>query len=248
MRTTLTMEDYQRGGRGVPSLREFYQFLLKEEATRPEAPANAEFGQYAFATTRKDVPAPREKNTAEEEIVRKALDTYMADNRKGPLDAKVDMLLKLRQQGYYSNILDPSHYAVAYRILELQPETLAWVLQMDEHRLGSSGVTGPGVLSPHTGTVSGWTVDPIRLIAKLPPFGKGEAFAVFAARIAQNRFFGNPGKLATAIDADAFAVEMETIAVGPVSYEKCAYVVLPSDATQPVKVNLMRQAVNKVMS
>ena len=230
----------------MKTLVEFYQFVLNE--TKPEAPPTAQFGQFAFATTRKDVPAPREKNTPEEEEVRKALDTYMIDNHKGPLDAKANLLMQLRQQGYYANVLDPSHYAVAYRVLELQPETLAGLFHISEYQLGPSGVRGPGVLNPHTGTVSGWTVDPVRLISKLPPFGNGEAFAIFAARIAQYKFFGNPGKLATSIGDEAFAEEMETIAIGPVSYEKCAYTIIPSDATQPAKVNLMRQAVNKVMS
>ena len=208
----------------MKTLREFYQFVLKEEA---EAPANAEFGQYAFAPTRKELPSPKEPNTREEEEAKEAIEDYLVSNRKGDLDQQALKLYQLAQQGYYKKVLSPDEYSEAYRILETSAETLASILGVKD--LGVEGVTGPGVLRPHEGNISGWTVNPKFLIKNMPNYGKGYMIAVFAADIGSNKFFGNPGNMASAVDVAEMDVEKETIAIGPVNYTKCSYAKLTTE-------------------
>lgn len=244
------MEDYQgEGGRELSSLREFFNFFNREK-NKMEAPPEAAFGKFAFAPTRNDVPNPKEPNTPDEAQVAKALDDYLMSNNKGPLSQKAQMLLQLKQQGYYKNILDPSQYKMAYRILETTPETLAQLLRIHPAQIAVEGMTGAGTLVPHDGQVSGWTVDPKALIRELPHYGQGHVFSVFAAKIEKNAFFGNPGKLSNAVGQFEMDVEMETIAYGPVNYDKCSYVAIDKaiHRTPASQVYLMRQALNKVLT
>jgi len=196
----------------------------------PEAPRDALFGSYAFAPTRKDIPSPKEPNTPEEEEAREAIVQYIVNNDKGPLNAKALELLKLHQQGYYQKVLDPGKYKQVFRFIRMNRNEFASLVGQDVKSLRTYGVLPGGVLKPHDGQISGWTVS-VKLFTKegFDGYGDGDVAALFVAPVAGNKFLGNPGVLARSVGEPMYANEMETIAVGPVNYEKCSYALLSED-------------------
>jgi hypothetical protein len=253
LRIILIVEDYQRGGQGrrnMKSLLEFYRFVLREQDQEgPEAPADAEFGQYAFAPSRPEDYIPYEVNTPEESKAELAIKSYLVSNVKGMLSSQAGMLVKLAKQGYYKKVLDPSEYTTAYRVLEVQEADLEWILGIPKDKIAKYGIGGPGILSPREGSISGWTVDPETLVKELPHYGRGNTFVAFKASIAKNDFFGNPDHLAASIDLKEMSTEMETIAVGDVAYDQCSYIVVDrtENPTHKKSVSLMLYALRKIM-
>lgn len=224
----------------MKTLKEFYEFLLHEAAPKKptpqgEAPKDAEFGKFAFAPTRNDVPTPKEPNTTSEEEVKKALSDYFRANKKGPLASKAQLLWKLASDGYYSKALNPGSYSTAYRLLRLSKEAFAKIVGIQPEEVRMYGVLGAGSLAPGEGGISGWTVSP-SLFTKdgFDVYADGEVVVVFIASIANNKFFGNPGVLPKMIDEPYYSYEMETIALGPVAYDKAAYALLsPREEKSP---------------
>lgn len=223
------------------NLKEFYQFLLKEQGVvKPEAPPSADMGQYAFAPARLDTPKPKEPNTAVEEKILRALNLYIVTNTKNKLEDVLPTIMKLRKLGYYRSILDPSAYSTVYRFLSLTKESLAKIVGVSEITK-PTGSFGPGVLTSHDSNISGWTATP----GNFADWGTtNEYVAVFIASVGKNQFFGNPGKLATAIGAgEKYIKEMETIAIGPVKYDKCFYTFNSEPPEPPFDVpSLLKQA------
>jgi hypothetical protein len=230
----------------VRTLREYYNFLLKEE--EPES-SESDFGQYLFAPTRNDVPVPKEPNTPEENDLANSIADYLTSNHQKQLSKYASKILSLVKQGLYSKVLDPNRYSHAWRLMRLPSEELAKLLGYSLKELGAEGVLGPGMLSPVKSIISGWTVEPHTLVNELPAYGGGNAFIVFKAPIKGNKFFGNPGELARALDIPEMIEEMETIAVGTVRYLKCSYVIFDSQiqSNDEKKKNKMRVALEKVM-
>jgi hypothetical protein len=209
----------------MKTLREFYQFVLREEAiAKPEAPPSAALGQYAFAPSRQDTPEPKEPNTAIEDRILKALKFYVGANQKAQLNQVVPDIMKLKKLGYYKSVLDPSQYSEVYRFLIVTGESLAEILGVPEIT-EQEGESGPGVLKPRDGEISGWTVNPKNFMS----WGSSNEYvAMFIAPVNGNQFFGNPNKFAASLGMEAdYQQEMETIAVGPVRYSKCFYEFMP---------------------
>jgi hypothetical protein len=79
----------------------------------------------------------------------------------------------------------------------------------------------------------------------MPNFGKGNYLVVFVASISENSFFGAPGALAQAAGVPEVAEEMETIAFGPVKYQKYAFkkfdlgVLLSRDGTKKASKEIL---------
>lgn len=208
--------------------------FLKEE---PESGFNAPFGKYAFDDKRKDVPQDqKEPPTPEEDKVDAALGSYIAGNEKQQLDAVAPMLVSLVKQKKYQAILDPSGTQFVYRIMQV-PEALASKLlgtQVNDQT--PSGLAGAGVLNPSKAKVSGWTSD-ANLVLKFEPMGdaEGTTLLLFRAPVKGNTFFGKPGELASVVSPD-HKFEMETIAVGPVKYDKAAFVVTTNEENPAQKL------------
>lgn len=211
----------------MKTLKQYWNFLIKEDVS-PEAPQSAAFGQFMFAPSRQDLPDPKEPNTREEDQVFAAVEDYFHSNVKSRLAPKADLLLKLKDQGYYKNILDPNRFPYAWRVLNMDQPAMADMLKLDYMKLPPEGTAGPGVLKPNGPPISGWTVD-VEMIKDFPTFGRGDCYIIYKAPIKNNKFFGNPGEFALSIGAPEFVPEMETLAYGPVSYEKAAYVVVKRD-------------------
>ncbi len=228
------------------TLREYYKFLLKEE--EPES-SESEFGQYLFAPTRNDVPVPKEPNTSEENSLATAIANYLVSNHQKHLSKHANKILSLVKQGLYPKVLDPGRYSHAWRLMRLPSEELVRLLGYSMGELGAEGVLGSGMLSPVKSNISGWTVEPHTLVNELPAYGGGNSFVVFKAPIKGNKFFGNPGELARALDIPEMIEEMETIAVGTVRYDKCSYVIFDSQiqSNDEKKKTKMRAALEKVM-
>lgn len=233
----------------MKNLKEYYQFVLSEaKKMEGEAPKDADFGRFAFAPTRQDVPTPAEPNTKSEEEALQALQTYFNKNQSGPLSQKAQQLWDLANQGYYKKVLDPGEYSTAYRILRMTSAQFAGLSGIAPEAIRSFGTMPAGTLSPKGGQISGWTVNPKLFVDNDVGYGDGEVIALFIAPIEGNKFFGNPGFLAKSVGAAMFQYEMEVIALGPVQYSKCSYAKLTPyemDDDEKVKVrviNILRNA------
>jgi hypothetical protein len=233
--------------RSSKNLQEHFEFLMLEAKKQDgEAPEDAVFGKYAFATTRQDTPTPKEPNTEAEEETRRALMIYYNKNKKGPLDNVAPTLLSLSKQGYYKKVLDPSKYSTAYRLLRLPKDVFAKIVGVDPQNIRSYGLLGPGTLNPNEGQISGWTVRP-QLFTKdeFDPYGNGNVFAIFIAPIESNNFFGNPDILSKAVGEPNYLSEREIFAVGPVNYTQCTYGLQgDNEGDEHTKIRLVRMLKN----
>lgn len=219
----------------VKKLKALQRCLTLSESTvpvvqeEPEAPSEP-FGKYAFDPYRDDVrPEDKEAMSSVEKEAYGAIHTYVTGNVKEPLDRSADLLLSLVKKGLYKPILDPGT-GKAYRILLLPDvEDLQRLAAIPVEKTEKGyGVFGPGVLSPTSTRISGWTTSKILAydFSPLDALGnkiKGYVFAVIEASIQGNAFFGKPGELAAITDED-YEVEQEVIAVGPVKYDKASFV------------------------
>lgn len=225
------------------TLKEHFKFLLKE--IQDEAPADAEFGRFIFAPTRADTPSPKEPNTPSEQVALKALQAYFNDNNKGPLSSVAPLLLKLHQQGYYEKVLSPEDFSKVYRFLRMPRDSFVKLIGLDAGKLQKQGTVGGGTLSPHESDISGWTTNlGLFVDDDFDGYGDGDVVGIFAANVAENNFFGNPGVLAQSIGEMSFVHEMETIAVGPVKYSSCLYAIL--DSYEMDDDDLLRDRIRKM--
>ena len=227
----------------MKKLQEYFDFWL--EYAKPEAPENSIYGSYLFAPTRDDTPEPVEKNTPKENALQAALRAYIVGNAKNELTKQSGTLLWMVQNGFYQKILSPLYQPVVYRILQVDWRKLPSILGVPPNTIRYSGVTGPGTLNPVGSAISGWTSVPQNLI-EVGEVNPGTAIIVFAASTKRNKFFGNPGELAKSLNLDdKYVQEMETIAVGPVAYDKASYLIFSKNTLQP---ELKNQAIANMLA
>lgn len=239
------VEDYQEGGERtrMKSLQEYFDFWL--EYAKPEAPENSIFGSYLFAPTRDDTPDPKEKNTPKENELQAALRAYIVGNSKTGLTKQTGTLLWMVQNGFYQKILSPLYLSVVYRILQVNWKKIPNILGIPPSRVRYADVTGPGTLHPVGPPISGWTSAPHNLI-DVGDVEPGTALIVFAASTKKNKFFGNPGELAKSLNLDdKYIQEMETIAVGPVAYDKASYLVFSKET---LEAEQKKQAIARLLA
>jgi hypothetical protein len=205
----------------MKSLQEYFDFWL--EYAKPEAPENSIYGSYLFAPTRDDTPEPKEKNTPQENQLQTALRAYIAGNSKANLAKLSNTLLWMVQNGFYQTILSPLYQPTVYRVLQVNWKKIPNILGIPPSRVRYSDINFP---------ISGWTSVPENLIdvGEVEP---GTTLILFAASTKKNKFFGNPGELAKALGMMDYVREMETIAVGPVAYDKASYFVFTKETLQP---------------
>lgn len=224
------------------TLQEYFEFWL--EYAKPEAPSNSVYGNYLFAPTRDDTPDPKEKNTPQENELQAALRGYIAGNSKSRLSKLSGTLLWMVQNGFYQKILSPMYQPTVYRVLQVNWKKIPSILGLPANRIRYSDVTGPGTLKPIDYPISGWTSVPENLI-DVGAVEPGTSLIVFAASTKKNKFFGNPGELAKSLGLEDYVREMETIAVGPVSYDRASYLVFNNDTLQPEQ---KKQAIAKMLA
>lgn len=210
-------------------LRCLNEAVLREE---PEA-ATAPFGKYAFDQHRTDeIPLDQQEPPTEtEESAFRALYDYIVKNQKPLLDRSADLLLSLVKKGLYKPVLDPTSAKTVYRVLFLDSYAAAERILgplNESDKIKGYGVVGGGVLEPLGSRISGWTTEK-NLALDFETFVnglllEGPIIIVFKASIKGNNFFGKPGHLAAVISTNyAFASEMETVAVGPVTYSRAVF-------------------------
>lgn len=225
------------------TLQEYFEFWL--EYAKPEAPENSIYGSYLFAPTRDDTPDPKEKNTPQENQLQAALRAYIAGNSKTNLGKFSNTLLWMVQNGFYQKILSPLYQSTVYRVLQVNWKKIPSILGIPPNRVRYFDVTGAGTLHPVGSPISGWTSAPQNLIdvGEVEP---GTALIIFSASTKKNKFFGNPGELAKSLNLDdKYVREMETIAVGPVAYDRASYLVFSKETLQP---DQKQKAITKLLA
>lgn len=204
-----------------------YRLLFEE----PEAGSDAVFGKYMFDDQRREISkSKKEPPTEAEEDALSALSRYVAFNDKEELGNVAPTLLKLKRKGLYSPLLDPARggRATAYRIFFMTPEAARQSFGIDGTK--SSGQIAGGVLGPRADSpLQGWTTDPSMFHTILRQEDGKPVYVLLKASLKKNdNFFGNPKRLAGLADED-FKHERETLAIGPVSYDRGVYFTVPDN-------------------
>lgn len=211
------------------ALQEFIKVILESILAEEPETDDAPFGRYAFDNARKDVPQQnKQQNTPQEEEAQEALKDYVGNNQKEKLAAIAPLMLDLVRKGMYQPILDAHSVPFVYRILQV-PQNLA--TQLTGQQISGqqpAGLGKGGTLKPHDSNVSGWTSN-VNLVKDFQGIGDGNTMLLFRAPTNGNNFFGKPGQLAVVAGEPQFAKEMETIGVGPINYDRVAYVMLYDD-------------------
>ena len=211
--------------------------LLFGEPAKPEAPANAEFGRYLFATSRKDTPRPKEQNTDSEDSFEVALKSWFEFNNENPLVRLLPSIVDVMQKNQYQPLLNPGGIQVyrGMKILEQQFKkefpgveipANQWTEFSTEHLLkpyrerrlqswSSSEKVAGDFLGLKTDNALTWYS--ILFVARTDAPG--------------NFFFGKPGKLAGAA-SPSYVKEQEVISVGPVNCIKFKVLLSPGKAAR----------------
>jgi hypothetical protein len=198
-----------------------FRNLLFGAPAEPEAPADAEFGKYLFATSRKDVPRPKEPNTTTEEEFESALRAWFEYNNGNPLIKLLPVISSVMRKNQYQPLLDPGGIEV-YRGLKMPEQKFKKDFGDVEISPGDwVEFNKPHTLHPHgERKLQSWSSS-ADIASDFSGFKMASVLdwycVVFTARTdtPSNFFFGKPGKLASAA-SPKYTKEQEVISVGPV--------------------------------
>lgn len=211
--------------------------LLFGAPAKPETPANAEFGRYLFAPSRKDTPRPKEENTYSEDAFETALKSWFEFNNENPLVKLLPSITDVMRKNLYQPLLNPGGIEVyrGMKILEQQfrkefPEVTIppneWtefntthILKPYRERRLQSWSSSEKIASDFLGlkTDNALTWYSILFTARTDAPG--------------NFFFGKPGQLAKAASPD-YTREQEVISVGPVNCIKFKVLLSPGKVSR----------------
>lgn len=179
--------------------------------------------------------------------IRAAFFKHIKDNDPSDLLELLPTLLKLQDKGELSDLLDVGDHPFIYRLVDVNTENqLKSILGLEKVETEKYGIKKGGVLSPHNGQLSSWTVNPRSLMySGFLAVAKKPIFILFRAKNnKQNRFLGNPDTLAGSLDVgDGYSLERETLGVGDIAYDKAVYGFRRKDQSSE---GLMMDLVNKV--
>jgi hypothetical protein len=219
--------------------------LFEEEGKavpEPEAPKDAEYGQYLFAPLRDEEGVPYEKNTEPENKLLTYLGNHFANNNGVELGSIAPEVLDVLAKHQYEPLLDPGKRKV-FRAISL-PDYVAEDLVKSTGETVVRGEVGVcrsiGTLRPATGSkIQSWTTTPdsgpiSSLIQDTPSRTHAALLFVAYPHGGGNKFFGRPYDLAKVV-APEFAEEYETISFGLVEYVGFSYFI-PTVASTLKKV------------
>lgn len=208
--------------------------VILSEKSEPEAPKNAEFGQYLFGSNRVDVPAKNEPDTKKEFEFDNALRTHIVNNYSNPLKSLIPKLVQLKNQGEYSKYLEPPRGLVYRFVSDLSPERGALMLgiELSELKKHTDAVTSTEDI-PHSYTprkhIASWTTNPEKLknseFAELPYPGKVVVLLV-ADTSTSGEFLLNPNNLKKVVDPNSkrfLNKENEVISAGEVQIVRASF-------------------------
>lgn len=155
-----------------------------------------------------------------EKELRDALASYVLDNDRDAIVARIDGIRALLDAGKYKRLLSIGDHGVAYRFIDTKtPEAMSKILGRDID--SPRGRIGATTLEPDDRGLSSWTVNPRSLVYSgfFSVIPTRSHLALLEARTRDpNVFFGNPDSMAAALELDlGYALEREILAVGPVA-------------------------------
>lgn len=182
--------------------------------------------------------------------IKSAFFQHIKNNDRTKLDKLLPTLLDLQDKGELPELLDLGKHDYVYRVISVGSENqVKQILGLDSVETEKYGTKRGGVLKPHNGALSSWTINPRSLVYSgfFAVIKKPVLILVRAKPAAQdNRFLGNPDSLAGTLDVgDGYPLERETLGVGPVRYDKAVYGFKRKDQSLE---GLMMDLVNKLSS
>jgi hypothetical protein len=216
--------------------------------TNPEAPKDADFGEYLFAPERSgDVPL--EPNTNTEEKLFAALKSFISDNSATRLKTLIPKIRSAIEKHQYKPLLDPENIKV-YRAVSMPVKDLENLLEPYGMKLVRNKFVTcslPGQLPAlRQRILQSWS----SMLSSLNEFVFGwsttTAVVIFVARTNAegNTFFGKPWFLANVVFPD-HASEFETISIGAVEHDGFAYYI-PSQGGYHFSQDDLYRAARKV--
>lgn len=180
--------------------------------------------------------------------IKAAFYKHIKDNDRTKLDKLLPTLLDLQSKGELPELLNLGDHEFVYRVIDVSSEKqLRDILDLSSIEKKKYGMKRGGVLTPHNGQLSSWTVNPRSLVySGFFAVTKKPILILLKAKptAKNNRFLGNPDSLAGTLDVgDGYPLERETLGVGPVYYEKAVYGFKRKDQSLE---GLMMDLVNKV--
>ena len=192
-----------------------------------------DFGKVLFAPDRRDVPAPAEPNTSDEQAAWEAFKQHYIGGKDGNLIRALPDILAAKRQGQHREFLEvPSKYKYAYRLMsDMTVESMSAALGVRVNPTQRQGQVRGGTYTTKR-VVSSWTVEPGVMPRLLQDFGalyrKNAAsyHIVLIAPIASNKdgFIVNPDKYDDVpAMAGQFSYQKEIISVKPIKLERVIF-------------------------
>lgn len=160
--------------------------------------------------------------------IKSAFFQHIKNNDRTKLDKLLPTLLNLQNKSELPELLKLGKHEYVYRVISVGSENqIKQILGLDSVETEKYGTKRGGILKPHNGALSSWTINPRSLVYSgfFAVIKKPALILVRAKPAAQdNRFLGNPDSLAGTLDiGDGYPLERETLGVGPVRYDKAVY-------------------------
>lgn len=202
------------------------KYLIASGSKEPEAPANALFGEWAWAKYREGVP--EEPDTEIEKQIYQDIKKHFASSHVGLPKLTVRMLMKLMKKGYYKRVLHAPPVKTLYRGLKItNKETLAKLLKISEEEITDSGkkiFEKKFSVDVPNGHSTSWTVK--KKITKdfSGNYGKAKRgyMVTLIADVADNeyRFLAGPGGLYDVEGLSKWHLEKETVGLEPITIKR----------------------------
>lgn len=209
----------------------------------PEAPKDAPFGEYLFGWMRKNVYEEniQEEDSPEEKRLIAALGNYYSWNNRDGLEKMVDLMWKMKEQGWYRKFFQVRE-GYAWRVLfGIQEDYLRRLTGLTTP--GKEGVVRGAIMSPRAGNnITSWSMreesmpklfGQVRMEGDIP-----KGFVVLGrCKTEENSFFFNMFEAAKYLEVgeDTYEYQQEVLAKGSVTCDALAYVFLENTRENPMR-------------
>jgi len=220
----------------VPGLEEQYlkdgtvldKMTKEAKAVGPEAPPEAPFGLWAWASHRKGMPNEPDGDEPDTDLEREVyghIRKHFASDRTGLPKDTVELLVSCVEQGWYKSVLHPPPHDTLYRGLKIgKAEILAKLIGEEISPEGAIDFDEPRPIflvdaegEPDNGYSSSWTAHK-KITRDFSEAGKrGWAVTLFANTADNpNRFLAGPGGLYNVDGLSRWHLEKETVGLEPI--------------------------------
>lgn len=200
-----------------------------------EAPPDAPFGQWAWASHRANVPDEPDTDI-ETAIYNQLKRHFRSTNRFGLPQSSADMLADFMANGWYKPVLHAPDVPKVYRGIKIASlEELAVILGIESSAIADSGSVAFGrAMDPVLGFSTSWT-DQQKISGEYSVKGKSGYALTLVADVANNpnRLIACVGGLYNVDGLSRWHLEREVVGLEPITIETIQWVRLTSE-TEPV--------------